>query len=82
METDGRISQDRRRSSRLLNSDGKRRHPDPLESSSSPTMSKNNNGTASALTTVNFTFDDIKKFMNGEFRTSLNEDLPYFYAPK
>ena len=67
-------SRGRRRSSRLLSADGKRKHPDPIGSSSGPKMMKTNEG-AAVPSTVNFTFDELKHYLNGEFRCSINEDI-------
>ena len=44
------------------------------EEATKPKMPKNT-APAGAPTTVNFTFDDMKNFMHGEFRTAINEDI-------
>ena len=69
---------ERRRSSRISGSGNKRKraYNEAEETgfrATKPKMPKNENTGTS--TSVNFTFDDMKKFMHGEFRTAINEDI-------
>ena len=63
----------RRRSSRLSGQARKRRRSDQSSDSSDHTKSKMSKN--SETTTVNFTFQDIKNFMNGEFMTTVNRTI-------
>ena len=63
----------KRRSSRLSGSYGKRKRDHTEEEEIRPKMTKT--GEASEPATVNFTMDDIRKFMNGEFLDSVNLNM-------
>ena len=63
----------KRRSTRLSGSYGKRKRDSTGEDSTKTKMTKTN-GTPES-TTVNFTMDDIKVFMNGEFLDSVNKNM-------
>ena len=67
----------RRRSSRISSSGQKRkRNTTEQDQTSKAKMSKPSNpDNAPPPTTVNFTFDQMKQFMHGEFRTAIIQDI-------
>ena len=73
--------EEKRRSSRLSSVEAKLKNPDSVDHASShkPKMTKNSSGSPasppSAPSTVDFTLDQLKAYMNGDFRDSMNKDI-------